>query len=287
MLYYFVVGHSESSALRFSFRTLTDTKELENIKLPGRVVSSSESIEYFFSEHKLFISGRGHFTTVVDLREKCAVAYVVREYLHDTWLMAHQAFYPALSELLKGEGLFDIHSAALSRNGKAYLFPGKSGSGKSTTTLSLLLGKFMFLSDDITFVRTIGEKLQVLCFPEPVHLWEHSYDFFPEMKHVVVNGSGCERRKQSFIAEKLFPDQQLESALPCYMLFPIVSEGVCRVEPMSSKEALAELLPQSLIMANPNIVKKHLAILSNVVTQSQCFRLFLGDDMRNLSDILP
>jgi len=287
MLYYFVVGDSGSFALRFSFRTLVDVDELRSIKLPGKVVSYSENIEYFFSDCKLYITAKGKFTTVVDLREGCAVAYVVREYLQDTWLMAHHAFYPALSELLKVEGLFDIHSAALSRGGKTYLFPGKSGSGKSTTTLALLLDKFMFLSDDITFVRGVGGGMRILCFPEPVHLWKDSYDLFPEMKNVVGRDSGCGRRKQSFIVEKLFPEQQEICTLPRYMLFPVVSGGACRIEPMSGKEALAHLLPQSLIMANPDIVGKHLAVLSGIVTQSRCFRLFLGEDMNNLSAILP
>jgi hypothetical protein len=50
----------------------------------------------------------------------------------------------------KRPDLFFLHSAALVRDGKAYLFTAESGGGKSTTTWGLLHHGFGYLSDELS-----------------------------------------------------------------------------------------------------------------------------------------
>lgn len=287
MMYYFVVDKVDSSALKFSFRSLS-FEELDKISVPSKVAAVSEDMEYFFSYPCIFIRGRGKFTSVIDIEKMLVTSYAEHGLLKNSWLLAHQVFYPAFSELLKENALFEMHCATLSKDGKGYLFPAKTGSGKSTTTLSLLLENFEFLSDDVTFIRERDGKPELLCFPEPVQMWEESYNFFPQIKARLSKKHSCKFRKQSFLVEEMFPKQLREAVLADYLFLPSVDKGgKCRIEPISQKEALVELIPQGLITVNPRIVKKNLSLLSCIVRSCQCFRLFLGKDIGNLASILP
>ncbi|MDO8269576.1 MAG: hypothetical protein Q7T54_02795 [Candidatus Levybacteria bacterium] len=62
-----------------------------------------------------------------------------------------------LYKLLTKNNGFGIHASAVEIQGKAYIFLGKSGAGKST--ISQFLGKkFRILSDDLIFIRKINKS---------------------------------------------------------------------------------------------------------------------------------
>ena len=52
-----------------------------------------------------------------------------------------------------------LHASTVSKNGRAVLITGSSGSGKSDQTLRLLDRGFTLVSDDQTIVRKDGERL--------------------------------------------------------------------------------------------------------------------------------
>jgi hypothetical protein len=58
-----------------------------------------------------------------------------------------------------------IHSSAVDLNGKGYLFPGRSGAGKSTISRSFISKNHTVLSDDRVVVRKIGDTFR--CFGTP------------------------------------------------------------------------------------------------------------------------
>ncbi len=60
-------------------------------------------------------------------------------------------------------GEMTIHCSALSKDGKAVLVAGESGSGKSTTTTALLEAGFSLMADDMALVRV--ENGKAFCYP--------------------------------------------------------------------------------------------------------------------------
>lgn len=68
----------------------------------------------------------------------------------------------------KRPDLFFLHSAALVRDGKAYLFTAESGGGKSTTTWGLLHHGFDYLSDELSPVDL--RSMCVLPYPHALCL---------------------------------------------------------------------------------------------------------------------
>lgn len=55
---------------------------------------------------------------------------------------------PAIAEVLRASGYLPLHASSVVANGRAYVFAGKSGSGKSTIAAALLDRGCEFLADD-------------------------------------------------------------------------------------------------------------------------------------------
>ncbi|PIR79409.1 MAG: hypothetical protein COU26_01315 [Candidatus Levybacteria bacterium CG10_big_fil_rev_8_21_14_0_10_36_30] len=80
-----------------------------------------------------------------------------------------------LYQLLSENNGFALHCSAVSVNGKAYIFLGKSGAGKSTI-VQLLLKSYIPLSDDLAIIRKIGGKFYLYQTP---FFEKNSYIKFP------------------------------------------------------------------------------------------------------------
>jgi hypothetical protein len=80
-----------------------------------------------------------------------------------------------LGVILIQRNILPIHSSAVEKDGKCYLFIGESGAGKSTTAHGLLNRGFNFLSDDICAVTFDKEDKPVVSFGcRNSRLWEDS-----------------------------------------------------------------------------------------------------------------
>ena len=70
--------------------------------------------------------------------------------------------------LLASRGGIIVHACSAVMNGKAFLFPGESGCGKST--IASLLKRYseaIVLSDELTIIRSVGRELRVFGTPWP------------------------------------------------------------------------------------------------------------------------
>ncbi len=85
----------------------------------------------------------------------------------------------ALLILTEKHGGFGIHASCANVNGRAYLFLGKSGAGKSTS-VELLKDKYPTISDDMTLLKKIGQKYYVFNTPFLEKSWwiKKSHDLY-------------------------------------------------------------------------------------------------------------
>lgn len=101
---------------------------------------------------------------------------------------------------------------------------GPSGSGKSTLALALVRAGFGFLGDDILFLRSEGETLKVLSFPDEIDVSDETASWFPELRHVV----GQAHRgwpKHRIRAEEVYQMPFLEECRPAAVVFPRISSA--------------------------------------------------------------
>jgi len=82
-------------------------------------------------------------------------------------LMYYAAYYPMIWHFERTRGWGLLHASAVERNGKAIVFSGLGGVGKSTLALSLLADpSFRFVSDNLV----LHDSERIYALPEPVRL---------------------------------------------------------------------------------------------------------------------
>lgn len=196
-------------------------------------------------------------------------------------------FHLALTELLRHQGLYTIHAAALEKHGRGILISGNSGRGKTTSSISLLRSGYHYLSDDHPLIQDAGTDVEVLPFPTKINVTQATIAFFPELvgvpDHVPHPGS----RKWSFHAEDLYPTSIGERCRPAMVLFPhVVDAPHSHLELLSKRRALELLLPQALLVFDPDVAGREFQVLAKLARQVDCYRLHFGRDIFDLPNLL-
>ncbi len=215
-----------------------------------------------------------------------ADGYLIQpETLHSN--LIEYLFHLVLVELLRHQGLYTIHAAALEKHGRGVLIPGNSGSGKTTTFISLLRSGYRYLSDDHPLIRDVGTHVEILPFPIKINVTETTSMFFPELLHsrhpVLQSGSP----KRSFHAEDLYLTSVGDSCQLALVLFPhVVDAARSQVELLSKSRALEALLPHSLLVYHPEVARREFQVLGKLVQQADCYRLHFGRDVLDLPQLI-
>jgi hypothetical protein len=191
-----------------------------------------------------------------------------------------------LAELLKRQGLYSIHAAALEKDGHGVLIPGSRGRGKSTCCISLLRSGYRCLSDDHPLLRENGGGLELLSFPVMINVTERSIEFFPELREVKERLSPGLQKKQ-FYPEELYPHAVAQSGTPALILFPqIVDWPQSRLEPLSKSRALEEILRHGMQVFDREVARRQFHTLSRLVGTTPCYRLYFGEDVLALPQLV-
>lgn len=111
------------------------------------------------------IQSKFHFINLYEQKSQNRI----RTYYSISTSQFHYIITETLSHLIKDSGFFQ-HASSIVHNGKAYLFLGKSGAGK-TTISTLLRKRFHRFADDLVLIRKIKNTYH--CFQNP--LWERNW----------------------------------------------------------------------------------------------------------------
>ncbi len=245
-------------------------------------VSFAGELKFFAEGKRLFTVLPGKSQVLCQLDKGRAAGFIHPSLLNDSWTVKQLLFYPPLAELLKQEHIFNLHGAlAANRQGRAILISAPTGRGKSTTLVNLVRAGYYFLSDDISLVKKDAAGLLLLGFPEAVNLTPQAVADFPELQFLKATPKPCPSRKHSFCIEEVYSGCLRKNARPGWIVFPQVqAKAPTRLLPLSKREALSLLIPQSVVVANRAVVKEHLDILTQLVKECSCFRLQLGREAR-------
>jgi hypothetical protein len=202
----------------------------------------------------------------------------------DLWTLSHPLLSVPMMELLKRRGLFSVHAAGASRDGRALVLAGTSGCGKSTLSLALARAGFGFLGDD-TLLLARREGLRVLAFPDEIDLTEETVSLFPDIVPWLAP-SPAGWRKRQLRAAQAFGARVVWEAEPAVLVFPRVS-GLPRSElrPIDPGEALFELAP-NVLLTEPRSSQAHLDALAELARASRCYRLETGTDLEEAVRLL-
>lgn len=109
--------------------------------------------------------------------------------------------------LSEREGAF-MHASAVDFNGKGYIFPGRSGAGKSTISQNFVLKNRGVLSDDRVAIRKIGGNFTVFGTP-----WSGDAEI-AENRKLPLRGIFFIRQSDEIVIKKLTPAEAAERLMP-------------------------------------------------------------------------
>lgn len=202
--------------------------------------------------------------------------------LADRERLAQSFLAPVLIFLLRRAGWHHVH-AALARDprGRDWLFAGDARSGKSTTAAVLATWGWGVGSDDITFIAGHGDGVEAIAQRAPIALRAEGFALLG-----VAGGEGARGgRKTAFFPEEL-GGTWIGRVVPRILVFPRVEGSRTRAEPVTPREALAELVRWSAwVVLEHDLAQPHLELLAALARQTRCYRLALAPDLfahRNL-----
>jgi hypothetical protein len=183
------------------------------------------------------------------------------------------------AELLKYQRLYSLHSAALYSNGIGYIFSGESGSGKTTTSLSMVSEGYKYVSDDAVLLEEINGDIIAHSLYKTFNIDRGTAKLFPDVVKEedipVKNG----KKVTVDISEK-FPDSFIPYLKPDVIIFPrITSDDKSQIYPISQTEVYMRLLRQIVLSVDKDVVKNQLKAIEKLVKQMQGFDLLSGRDV--------
>jgi hypothetical protein len=150
---------------------------------------------------------------------------------------------PVLGLLLRIRGVTCLHASAVAIGGRAVVFVGSAGAGKSTTAAALARRGFAALSDDIVALSEIDGIFRVMPAYPYLSLWPESVDMLYGSPEALPRFIGNWEKR--YLADGSGGVAFAERALPLgavYLLGEREGDPAPRVETMSGQQSLISLV---------------------------------------------
>jgi hypothetical protein len=186
-------------------------------------------------------------------------------------------------------GVQVIHAALIARANSGLLLAGKSGSGKSTSSLACMIAGFDFLSEDFVGLQlcgdgaSFGHSLYNSVFLKSDHLAR-----FTNLNPYAVRGRLPHEEKSAIILSQVFPDRLVRVAQIRALLLPrVIPIRHTQLRPASKGEALLALGPSSLLqIPNRGLGVRGFDTMAQLVERTPCFHLAVGSNVASIPRVV-
>jgi hypothetical protein len=189
----------------------------------------------------------------------------------------------AFSTALRRSGLYELHSGAVVEPGtqRGVLFPGVSGSGKSTITLQLVANGWQYLTDDILYLND-ADKVRAYPLRRAFAVTRATVAASgSRVQELFAKADWSDGSKKTFMPKDSFPGTFVPNCEPRSIFFPTVThEKRSVVKPLTASETMIQLIklcPWSCY--DPITSTRHLDVLSSLAKQCNGFKLLAGSDL--------
>lgn len=182
-------------------------------------------------------------------------------------------------------GMRLVHAGTLGKNGKGILLAGGGGSGKSGTVLGGLLSGLETVGDDYVLVDSTGRLPMA----------------YPVFRTLKQDANGLRRlgvyetiaagrrlnwqSKYEFLCADLGVDMATSFEIRALFVPQLTRTGRSELAPVSQARAMLALAPSGLFQM-PGERERGVAQFSKLVRGLPCFNLFLGEDHRQISQVI-
>ena len=223
---------------------------------------------------------KGNSVFQLELAEGLGTGFIDADFWKNPPKSRQEFFMLSLLWLLRPIGFYALHANGIVKDGIGFLFVGGTGSGKSTTALSLIRQGWEVLSDDVTLLRTSSERIEAIAFLKGFSIDPHLADRCPELQSLVETSS-WNGSKTYINIDSLYRDQFLPGCFPKVLVFPkIVSRRKSQLLPVDQAKALILLIENSGgIMLDKDMAINHIEVLKQLIYQTCSYQLLAGLDL--------
>lgn len=196
--------------------------------------------------------------------------------------------FTTLAPLLRRRGYYLIHAFAATRNGRAALLVGRSGSGKTTTGLNLLTGGWHLLANDVVLLQQRPDGVYAWPTPGAISVTAETLELLPALRPL-VNQTRQESVAQKYmLAAADLPGLNWGEPAPVAdIFFPAVqTRPQSQLQAQSRSVSMVQLMEESVDRWDEPALAGHLNLLEALSRQANCYRLNLGADVRRLPALL-
>lgn len=186
---------------------------------------------------------------------------------------------------LRERGLVMIHAGAVGTEEGSVLLVGKSGAGKSTTTLACLNSGLRYLADDRCLLALTPEP-QVRCVYNSAKLHLTQMERFPNLLAAIHNRGETASEKALLYLQQVAP-QQIANCLPIHaiLLAKVAGTTATSLAPVSRREVLRDFITSTLVY-QPGAAHEEVHMMTELVRRVPCYQLNLGSDLAGIPPVV-
>jgi hypothetical protein len=184
---------------------------------------------------------------------------------------------------LQFRGYLQLHGSAVGTAQGGVLMAGKSGSGKSMTSLSVLGSTLLFAADDYCAMQVEGSPRIISLYSSGTLVPEEGRRLLPHLMPLASNPDRLATEKAVIFAHQHFPSQTTHGFPLRAILIPTVraTRRASRVVEISRAAAFAALAPSTIVqMRTPT--KEALNVISELVRQVPSYGFEVGADTASI-----
>lgn len=174
-----------------------------------------------------------------------------------------------------------MHAGAVGLPDGGVLLAGKSGSGKSTSTLACLDSELLYLGDDYILARTAPTPY-VYSMYNTAKLVPDNLHRLPHLQPLISNSDQLESEKALFYLKDHYPDKFIHGFPIKAILLPrVTGQRDTRLTKASAAASLKALVPTTILHL-PRASHEAFQKMSALVKQVPTYHLELGTDMAQI-----
>lgn len=238
----------------------------------------------YYDYRQLWIILLKSATVIADRSRNKLVALT---HYNDLRHLAHlEDFMHPVLELLRQNGVYACHTAAVSCQGRGLLLAGRSGQGKSTLVIDLFSHGFDLLSDDRCFLRAgDGSRVEAIGYYQPIRYFPDNVAHVTALQDAIQAAQADPLRprtqdgKYHLDLRTIAPQRVVAQSALAGLIFPHYSPHErSRLEPMAASEALITILPLTLVCFDRVTSATHFNFCATLTSRLPAARLVMGHD---------
>jgi hypothetical protein len=174
-----------------------------------------------------------------------------------------------------------VHAGVVGTAQGAALLIGKTGAGKSTTTLACLSAGMHYVADDRCLLKLEPEP-QALCIYNSAKVYPKQMQLFPQLLPAITNQHELAEEKALVYVNEVLP-HQIAHRLPIRVLLlaKISGNPATTISEVSRIAVLRELSTSTLVY-QPGAAHEEVHAMSELVRRVPCYQLNLGTDLMQI-----